>query len=222
MTRQYLIIEDGDLVVNKKDCYLIPEFKLLFDRDKGCKQDLTGKHKLLACSEMKYIYYHKDPRSEYFNAPLSMCSQILKELSGVPDNWKEDKDFLKAVDKYKELQLLSAAGSAYFSADAALFDLGVDTRFTSEAIRDLKSYIQTNIKLFSKASKEYTLEEEERLIKLANQLNNIMKLQNDNIAIINKMPGLTKTLKLLKEQYSEEDNGEQVLVGGRSKGNRED
>lgn len=222
MTRQYLTIEDGDLVVNKKECYLIPEFKILFDRDKGCKQDITGKHKLLACSELKYIFYQSDPRSEYYNTPIHMSGQILKDLSGVPDNWKTDKDFDKAVEKYKELQTLSSAGSSYFSADAALFDLGVDTRFTSEAIREIKTYLQLNIKSFTKASKQYTPEEDERLIKLANQLNNIMKLQNENIAIINKMPGLSKTLKLLKEQYSEEDNDEHILVGGRTKGNRED
>lgn len=222
MIRQYLIIEDGDIVVNKKECYTIPEFKLLFDRDKGCKQDVTGKHKLLACSEMKYIYYHKDPRSEYYNAPISMSGQILKELSGVPDNWKEDKDFEKAIEKYKELQQLSAAGSAYFSADAALFDLGVDTRYTSEAIRELKLSIQFTLKQANKSNKEYKPEELDFIIKLSNQLNNIMKLQNDNIAIINRMPALSKTLKLLKEEYSEEDSGDQILVGGRNKGNRED
>lgn len=222
MTRQYLVIEDGNLVVNKKECYLIPEFKILFDRDKGNKLDLKGRHQLTACGELKYIYYHNDPRSDYFNTPLTMCHSILLDLSGLPDNWKTDKVFEQAIAKYKELQRLSSAGSAYFSADAALYDLGQDTKEFSDTIRELKQELRIALQTRNKRSKEYTLDELEITTKIMNKLENISKVQDNIISTINKMPKLTQTIKDLREQYAQEDNEDNVMVGGREKGNRED
>jgi len=222
MIRHYISEEEGELVINKKEIYLIPEFKALFDRDKGSKLDLKGKHQLVACGEMKYIYYHNDPRSEYFNAPLSASHSILIELSGLPDNWKTDKVFEKAIEKYKTLQKLSSAGSAYFSADAALFDMGEDIRELSDIIREMRTELRTALKARTKRSKEYTLDELEVTTKLQNKLESITNTQNSIIAIINKMPTLAKTIKELKTNYSQEDKENNILVGNRELGNRED
>jgi len=222
MIRHYISEEEGELVVHKKECYLIPEFKLLFDRDKGSKQDLKGRHQLVACGELKYIYYHVDPRSEYFNAPLSMCHDILIELSGLPDNWKVDKGFEKAIEKYKTLQNLSSAGSAYFSADAALFDMGVDIREMTDNIRELKSELRNALKTRAKRSKEYSLDELEVVTKLQNKIDGLNKIQDDILKIINKMPALSNTIKDLRTNYAQEDNESNVVVGGRELGNRED
>lgn len=222
MIRHYISEEEGEVVVQKKECYLIAEFKVLFDRDKGSKLDLKGKHQLVACGELKYIYYHADPRSEYFNAPLSMCHDILIDLCGLPDNWKTDKVFEKAIEKYKSLQNLSSAGSAYFSADAALFDMGADIRELTDILRDLKLELRSALKTRLKRSKEYTLEELEVVTKLQNKLEGINKIQDDVIKIINKMPTLSKTIKELKTNYSLEDNENNIVVGNRELGNRED
>lgn len=222
MTRQYIGEEDGNLVIHKKECLLIPEFKLLFDRDKGSKQDLKGKHQLVACGELKYIYYHNDPRSDFFNTPLTACHDILIELSGLPDNWKTDKVFENAIAKYKTLQKLSSAGSAYFSADAALYDMGEDTKELSDIIREIKQELRTAVKTRTKRSKEYTLEELEVTTKLLTKLESITKIQDNIVSVINKMPKLTQTIKDLREQYSQEDNEHQIVVGDRQLGNRED
>lgn len=222
MTRQYIGEEDGDIVIHKKQCLLVPEFKILFDRDKGSKQDLKGKNQIVACGELKYIYYHCDPRSEFFNTPLSACHSILMELSSLPDNWKTDKVFELAIDKYKALQKLSSAGSAYFSADAALYEMGDDTRELSDIIREIKSELRMAVKVRTKRSKEYTLEELEVTTKLLSKIDSILNIQNNIVSIINKMPTLTKTIKDLKEQYSQEDNEHQIVVGDRQLGNRED
>lgn len=222
MIRHYVGEEEGEVVVHKKQCYLIPEFKALFDRDKGSKKDVTGKHQLTACSEMKYIYFHKDPRSEYFNAPLSACHDILLDLSGLPDNWKTDKVFEQAIFKYKELQLLSSAGSAYFSADAALYEMGQDIREYSEYLRDMKTELRIAFKTRSKRSKEYTIEELEMVTKLLNKIDNINSTQNNIVSTINKLPTLTKTVKELKEIYAQEDNENNIVVGNRELGNREE
>ncbi len=221
MIRHYISEEEGELVIHKKEVFLIPEFKALFDRDKGSKLDLKGRHQLVACGELKYIYYHNDPRSEYFNAPLSVSHDIIIELSGLPDNWKTDKVFEKAIEKYKTLQTLSSAGSAYFSADAALFDMGADIKELTETIRDMKSELRVAIKTRSKRSKEYTLEELEVVTKLQNRLDGINATQNNIINIINKMPKLAQTIKELKTIYSQEDNENNILVGNRELGNRE-
>ena len=222
MIRHYISEEEGLLVIHKKEVYLIPEFKALFDRDKGNKQDLKGRHQLTACGELKYIYYHCDPRSEYFNAPLSACHSIILELSGLPDNWKTDKVFEKAIDRYKELQKLSSSGSAYFSADSALYEMGVDIKELSGLIREMKEELRTAIKSRLKRSKEYTLEELEVTTKIQNRLDGITKTQDNITSLINKMPTLTKTIRDLKIIYSQEDNENNILVGNRELGNRED
>jgi Zn-dependent M32 family carboxypeptidase len=222
MIRKYIIEEDGDIVVNKKECLLLPEFKALFDRDKGSKNDLKGKHQLVACGELKYIYYNYDPRSEFYNTPASVSHEIVRDLSGLPDNWKTDKVFEKAIEMYKKLQRLSSAGSAYFSADSALYDLGTDTKEVSDMIRELKEELKTALKTHKKVNKEYTLEDLEFVTKIMNKLDSVNSLQSNIINLINKMPGLSKTIKTLKEVYSEEDNENNIVVGNRTLGNRED
>jgi len=222
MVRHYVGEEENEIVVFKKQCLIIPEFKELFDRDKGCKADPNGRKQLVACAELKYIYYYNDPRSEYYNTPLSASQDTVRDLSGVPKNWKTDKVFDKAVEKYKELQRLSSAGKAYFSADAALYDLGADTSELLEIVRDLKTDLRVAVQLTQKKTKEYTLEELELVTKLINKLDNVTNTQDKIINIINKLPKLITTIKSLKEQYAQEDNEGEMLIGGREKGNRED
>jgi hypothetical protein len=222
MTRQFIGEEDGDIVIHKKECLLINDFAVLFKRDKGSKKDLQGKHQIVACGEMKYIYYHLDPRSEFYNIPLGICHIHIIELSGLPDNWKVDKVFEKACEKYKDLQQLSSLGSAYFSADSALFELGHDTKDLLDIVRTLKGELKEAVKTTSKKNKEYTLEELEIVTRLLGKLDAINKVQSNIIALINSMPKLTTTIKDLKEQYSQEDNESNIVVGDRQLGNRED
>lgn len=222
MTRQFIGEEDGDIVIHKKECLLIADFAILFKRDKGSKKDLQGKHQLVACGEMKYIYYHLDPRSDFYNTPLSISHPHIIELSGLPDNWKVDKVFEKACEKYKDFQQLSSLGSAYFSADSALFELGHDTKDLLDIVRTLKAELKEVVKTTSKKNKEYTLEELELITKVLGKLDAINKVQTNIISLINGMPKLTTTIKDLKEQYSQEDNENNTVVGDRQLGNRED
>lgn len=221
MVRHYVGEEDNEVVVFKKQCFLIPEFKVLFDRDKGCKQDPSGRKQMIACGEMKYIYFYNDPRSEYYNTPLNASLDTVLDLSGLPKNWKIDKVFEQAIDKYKELQRLSSAGMAYFSADAALYDLGEDTKELSSIVRELKSEIRLELKQRQKKNKEYTLEDLEFVTKLINKLDAVTKTQDNILNVINKIPKLILTIKSLKEQYAQEDNEHQTLIGDRELGNRE-
>lgn len=222
MTRQFIGEEDGDIVIHKKECLLINDFAVLFKRDKGSKKDLQGKHQIVACGEMKYIYYHLDPRSEFYNIPLSIAHSHIIELSGLPDNWKTDKIFEKACEKYKEFQQLSSLGSAYFSADSALFELGHDTKDLLDIVRTLKAELKEAMKSANKTKKEYTLDELELVTKILSKIDGVTKVQNNIIALINSIPKLTLTIKDLKEQYSQEDNENNTVVGDRQLGNRED
>ena len=222
MIRHYLIIEEGELIVNRKECYNVPEFKVLFDRDKGSKTDLTGRNKYIACSELRYIFYAHEPRSEYYYAPKSLAHPIMLDLSGLPSTWKTDKVFEQAVEKYKTLQRLSSAGSAYFAADSALYEAGADTKYLAEIIKEQKEYLRGLLKSKSKASKEFSENDFTELTRIKTTLDGIMKAQNDQLAIIKRMPELSKTVKVLRENYSEEESDDHVMIGGGTKGNRED
>lgn len=221
MIRQYLVEEDGVLVVNKAECLLISEFKALFDRDKGSKKDAKGRNQKVACGELRYIYYYNDPRSDYYNAPENLSLDVVMELSELPSNWSVDKTFEKAIEKYKKLQNLSSAGSAYFAAESALFDRGQDIRELSTVVRELKAEIRASLKELKKKEKYYTAEELLHVANLMSQVNGMLKTQSDIDTIINRLPKLTTTIKDLREQYAQEDNESTMVVGGGELGNRE-
>lgn len=222
MNRQYIGEENGEIVLHKKEITLIPEFKILFDRDKGSINDLKGRHQLVACGEMKFIYYHNDPRSEFFNTPLSACKETLMDLCTLPANWKIDKAFDAAVARYKKLQVLSSAGNAYFAADAALYDRGDDVKELTDIIRDIKSELRAVLKTRTKNVKDFKPEDFELIAKVMSKIEGILSIQTNIDKLINGMPKLTNTIKELREQYAQEDNEQQIVVGDRQLGNRED
>lgn len=78
----------------------IPEFKKIWDRDKK-------KNKLDAHSELCYIYYMCDYKSEYRNYPESQREKKIKAdfiTNRMGEDWEPDQDIIKAIIKYKELQ----------------------------------------------------------------------------------------------------------------------
>lgn len=72
-------------------------FKKLLDRDKT-------KDKKIANAEMVFIWFYSDIRSDFlFLSETERVTEIKRNLSALPKNWKPDKEVLEAVDFYKQM-----------------------------------------------------------------------------------------------------------------------
>lgn len=96
---------ENEVEVNQPDIFLIREFEALWDPERNkCKKDPTGKLRLRAFRELKYIYLMinwKSPYSDYANAERH--AECLKDAQITEEEWA-DPVFREACRKYKELQ----------------------------------------------------------------------------------------------------------------------
>lgn len=100
-------------VVIRPELLLIPEFNIIWERDKSKTKDLAYK-------ELSYIYFISDFKSvyktHYNNEDLINKVKIdfIKD-----DKWKPDKHIIEAIKKYKELQETKSM-KALYTAESAL------------------------------------------------------------------------------------------------------
>jgi hypothetical protein len=100
-------IETGTVALNKPWIMLIPEFKVLLDRDKGSAGDYRGDKKLKARKEFTYIYFLTD-----FSSPITDWEEGEKLKEALYYAGLEQKDIDDKVNaannKYDEIQLKGA------------------------------------------------------------------------------------------------------------------
>lgn len=100
-------VETGTVALNKPWIMLIPEFKVLLDRDKGSKGDYRGDRKLKARKEFTYIYFLTD-----FASPLTDWEEEEKRKEAL--HYAElteadiDDKVLEANAHYDKMQLKGA------------------------------------------------------------------------------------------------------------------
>lgn len=88
----------GSKVTVKPEILLIPEFKMIWDRDKSAGKDM-------AINEFSFIYFVSDYKSVYRNHYNN--DELLEKVKNdvVRDaKWKIDRYVVAAITKYKELQ----------------------------------------------------------------------------------------------------------------------
>lgn len=92
--------------LNKEWISTILEFKRILQRDKGSKNDISGRFKLQATKEFTFIYHFCDYRSKFINySEKDKYKECLRNSELDSDLVLEkDDDLLKAVIKYKTLQ----------------------------------------------------------------------------------------------------------------------
>ena len=82
------------------EALLIPEFKVLWDRDKT-----TGRLKTYAVEDMAYVYYMTDYQSPYRAYPVDdRKKEVRKDHIRSRTRWKEDQPIIDAMEKYDKLQ----------------------------------------------------------------------------------------------------------------------
>lgn len=102
---------NGEVLLVDTSVYLIRELNALLDLDRNkCKEDKTGKKKLRAYKEVKFIYLFFDWDSPYFQfVEADRYNEAFMD-SGLTKEEMEDPVFKEACRKYDELQNSSKIG----------------------------------------------------------------------------------------------------------------
>lgn len=113
-----LLKYEGFKVTIAPEALALAPFKKLWNRDRSISKDR-------AISEISYIYFMVDPRSDYqYLVDEEERSKAIIEGEGLPNNWKPDKAVTEAMQFYSR-----------FKPTAAL--LLEDTRVAVEKLRKL-------------------------------------------------------------------------------------
>jgi len=82
------------------EALLIPEFRVLWDRDK-----FTGRMKVSATEELAYVFFMTDYQSPYMVYPEEERKVIVKKEQVLSrPRWKPDAAVILAIEKYEKLQ----------------------------------------------------------------------------------------------------------------------
>lgn len=113
-----LLKYEGFKVTIAPEALALAPFKKLWNRDRSVSKDR-------AISEISYVYFMTDPRSDYqYLVDEEERSKAIIEGEGLPNNWKPDKVVTEAMQFYSR-----------FKPTAAL--LLEDTRVAVEKLRKL-------------------------------------------------------------------------------------
>jgi len=107
-----LIILENDKPVYNPEIRAFRPFLNIIVRDNGrtgtgfnVKGDINGRNKIFAMLELAFIYWHRDPRSSYWEkyADEKDRTERLKVVLGLPEEWKIDEVVKKGMDFYDSL-----------------------------------------------------------------------------------------------------------------------
>jgi hypothetical protein len=98
-------INGNELTLNKPEILLVKEFEALMDLDRNmCKEDKTGKKRLRAFKEFRYIWLSQDFRSDYMELTEDERVSTALDDCGMKPVDLTDKELRGAIRKYNELQ----------------------------------------------------------------------------------------------------------------------
>ena len=132
-----LLKYEGYKIIIEPEILTLKPFKKIWERDKS-----TNKNK--AISEIAFIYFMADPRSDYqYLTDEKERKEAIKEGEGLSNKWEPDKVVLEALEFYNSFKPTSAL-------------LLEDTRFAVDKLRKLLREIDLE-KIDSKGKPIYTL-----------------------------------------------------------------
>jgi hypothetical protein len=109
---------EGYTVVVEPEALLLKPFKCIWNRDKT-------KNKSRATTELSYIYFFSDTKSDFqYLTDDTERSTAIKESLGLPENWEPDPKVIAAIEFYNK-----------FKSSAAL--LLEDIRYAIDKLRRL-------------------------------------------------------------------------------------
>ena len=97
-----LLKYEGFKVTISPEALALAPFKKIWNRDRSVNKDR-------AISEISYVYFISDPRSDYqYIVDEDERSKAIIEGEGLPSNWKPDKMIIEAIKFYEGMKSTSA------------------------------------------------------------------------------------------------------------------
>lgn len=97
-----LLKYEGFKVTIAPEALALAPFKKLWNRDRSVNKDR-------AISEISYVYFMTDPRSDYqYIVDEDERAKAIIEGEGLPSNWKPDKMIIEAIKFYEGMKSTSA------------------------------------------------------------------------------------------------------------------
>ena len=97
----------GSLELNTHEILLVKEFEALWDLDRNkCDEDPTGKMRLRAWKELKYIWLFVDWKSPYQQYLEIEKHNAAMSDSGLTEEEWHDSTFRAAIRKYIEIKII--------------------------------------------------------------------------------------------------------------------
>lgn len=176
---------EGYTVTIDPEALLLKPFKKIWMRDKT-------RNKEKAISELGFIYFFCDPRSDYqYITDEDLRKESIKEGEGLPKDWEPDKLLLEAIEFYNSFKTSSAL-------------LLEDTRYAVDKLRTLLREVDLT-KVDDKGKPIYTLNTITSTIRqiptLIEDLNNAEKALAKEITQSDKVRGAQE--KSMYEDQSE-------------------
>lgn len=173
--------EGYKITISPEALALVP-FKKIWTRDRSTKKER-------AISELSFIYFMADPRSDYqYLVDEDSRKEAIKEGEGLPKNWEPDSIVLEALEFYKTFR----------SASALLLE---DTRVAVDKLRTLLREIDLGA-LDDKGKPVYTLNTITTTIK---QIPSLVKDLNDAEEAIAKEMAQSNKVRGSQEKSMYED-----------------
>jgi len=215
-------IKDGELLLNKHDLRMIPEFKLMFAMDKGREGDFDARKKTHSFTFIKFMYFYYHPMSAFVDMPdekrkiRSMVASDLRGVKGEP--WVINKYEAPVLKVYLELIEIDALFKTYINARRSVYNMGEDIEFFNKLREVNKKKIMTYTEQLEKASgeEELGLQQSVEAATVA-----LMNSGNQILTITNNLAKAYDVIKVLKTKLLEANNEGSALKGGGDLGNRE-
>lgn len=173
---------EGYKITISPEAFALVPFKKIWTRDKSAKKDK-------AISELSFIYFMADPRSDYqYLVDENSRKEAIKEGEGLSKNWEPDSVVLEALEFYKTFR----------PASALLLE---DTRVAVDKLRTLLREIDLGA-LDDKGKPIYTLNTITATIK---QIPSLVKDLNDAEAAIAKEISQSNKVRGSQEKSMYED-----------------
>lgn len=173
---------EGYKITISPEAFALVPFKKIWTRDKSAKKDK-------AISELSFIYFMADPRSDYqYLVDEDSRKEAIKEGEGLSKNWEPDSVVLEALEFYKTFR----------PASALLLE---DTRVAVDKLRTLLREIDLGA-LDDKGKPIYTLNTITATIK---QIPSLVKDLNDAEAAIAKEISQSNKVRGSQEKSMYED-----------------
>jgi hypothetical protein len=206
-------LENGELVLDKEEIRLIPEYRKLLSRDKGSEGDFNGTKKFRAFKEFSYIYHFADLFS-YLNQggynEKERHKQSIKE-AGLEEDWKPDSEVKAAITKYTDIQKINLPTLNTIST--ILRSLKLSDTIAHGVIDNIETQMQIMLVNKEKSETPNILADMAAVTALTQQLDVVVDLAN-------KLPKTIETLEKLKERLIKESSGVSTKRGGEEIGSR--